>query len=67
MNDIAAKLRLSLEELIDEYVVAGAKALEVIGSIEKELAEIKAAYDRDSDPADDPVLVEEPSNDWPGA
>ncbi|GAA3100375.1 hypothetical protein GCM10010520_52150 [Rhizobium viscosum] len=60
------ELRLRLEKLVDEYVVSGAKALEVIASIEDELAEMKTAYERDPDPADDPTLVEEPSNDWPG-
>jgi hypothetical protein len=66
-SDISGELRLRLEQLVDEYVTSGAKAPEVIGAIEKELAEMKAAYDKDPDPADDPGIVDEPANDWPGA
>ncbi|MHC2297135.1 hypothetical protein ACVJBD_001341 [Rhizobium mongolense] len=49
MTDISGQLRLRLEQLVDEYVTSGAKALEVIAALEKELAEMKAAYDRDPD------------------
>ncbi|MEX2740625.1 hypothetical protein AB3480_04095 [Rhizobium mongolense] len=67
MTDISGQLRLPLEQLVDEYVTSGAKALEVIAALEKELAEMKAAYDRDPDSADDPSVIEEPANDWPSA
>ncbi|TBY81714.1 hypothetical protein [Rhizobium leguminosarum] len=67
MADISGQLRLRLEQLVDEYVTSGAKAPDVIAVLEKELAEMKAAYDRDPDPADDPSVVEEPANDWPSA
>jgi hypothetical protein len=63
MSDITGQLRLKLEKLVDEYVVAGSKALEVIAAIEKELVEMKKVYDLDPDPA----TIEEPANDWPGA
>lgn len=67
MTDISGQLRLRLEQLVDEYVTSGAKAPEVIAALEKELAEMKVACDRDPDPAEDPSVVEEPANDWPSA
>ncbi|MDP9762094.1 MULTISPECIES: hypothetical protein [Agrobacterium] len=67
MTDISGQLRLRLEQLVDEFVTSGAKAPDVIAALEKELAEMKAAHDRDPGPADDPSAVEEPANDWPGA
>ncbi len=35
--------------------------------IEAEIENMKALYDRDPDPADDPDVADEPSNDWPSA
>lgn len=66
-NDLVGELRLELEQLVDRFVVKGGKAPTIIAAIQRELAEMKKAYDEDPDPSDDPVVVDEPSNDWPGA
>lgn len=67
MNELAGKLRLKMEQLVDEFVVTGVKAPEVLSMIEAEIENMRALYDRDPDPADDPAAPEEPSNDWPAA
>jgi len=67
MNELAGRLRLKLEQLVDELVVTGLKAPEVLSMIEAEIEDMKALYDRDPDPSDDPFVPEEPSNDWPAA
>lgn len=67
MNELAGKLRLKLEQLVDEFVVTGVEAPEVLSMVEVEIANMKAHYDRDPDPVDDPDVPEEPSNDWPAA
>lgn len=67
MNELAGRLRLKLEQLVDELVVTGVKAPEVLSMIEAEIEDMKALYDRDPDPSDDPPIPEEPSNDWPAA
>ncbi|MDH6270200.1 hypothetical protein M2311_000261 [Rhizobium leguminosarum] len=61
-------LRLKLEDFVDTFVVSGAKQVDVYNAIQKELDSLRAAYDRDPDPTDDPGdVVDEPSNDWPAA
>ncbi|NLS06973.1 hypothetical protein HGP14_27115 [Rhizobium sp. P32RR-XVIII] len=65
MNNIAGDLRLKLEQLVDHYVTSGSEAPEVIAAMEKELRDMRRAYD--ADPADEPTEIEEPANDWPGA
>jgi len=67
-NDWRDDLRLKLEDFVDTFVVNGAKQVEVYNAIQKELDSLRAAYDRDPDPTDDPREgVEEPSNDWPAS
>ncbi|MBB2687847.1 UNVERIFIED_ORG: hypothetical protein GGD48_004966 [Rhizobium etli] len=66
-EDISDKIRLLLEQVVDRFVVKGCKASNVIESMQRELEEMKVAYEQDPDPADDSAAREEPSNDWPGA
>ncbi len=67
-KDWAGRLRLKLEDFVDTFVVAGAKQEEVYDAIAAEIENLRAAYERDPDPADDDVeAVEEPANDWPAA
>ena len=67
-NDWRDDLRLKLEDFVDTFVVNGAKQVDVYNAIQKELDSLRAAYDRDPDPTDDPREgVEEPSNDWPAS
>lgn len=63
MNNIAGDLRLKLEQLVDHYVTAGSKAPDVIAAMEKELADMRRAYDQDPGPADAPGEIDEPAND----
>jgi len=67
MTSIAGDLRLKLEQLVDHYVTAGSKTPEVIAAMEKELADMRRAYNQDPDPADAPGEIDEPANDWPAA
>jgi hypothetical protein len=67
MNELAGKLRLKLEQLVDEFILTGARPPEVLSMIEAEIENMKTRYDRDPDPADDPDVIDEPSNDWPAA
>ena len=50
-------------------MVKGAKQIEVFAAVDVELARLRAANDRDPDPAEDTSqeMVEEPANDWPAA
>lgn len=66
-NDFAGELRLELGQLVDRFVVKGGKAPTIIAAMQRELNGMKMAYEEDPDPSDDPVVVDEPSNDWPGA
>jgi len=67
MNSRIDGLRLKLEQLVDHYVTSGAKAPGVIIAIERELRDMRRAYDTNPDPADEPSEVEEPANEWPAA
>ncbi|QND44303.1 hypothetical protein HB780_00285 (plasmid) [Rhizobium lusitanum] len=62
-------LRLKLEDFVDTIVVSGAKHEDVFDLIIAEIGNLRAAHDRDPDPADDRpgTEAEEPSNEWPGA
>ncbi|MDF1631127.1 hypothetical protein [Mycoplana sp. MJR14] len=68
-NDWRAELRLALEELVDAAVVVGARQQDVYAAILDEIGQLRLAYQRDPDPADDvsEQVIEEPSNDWPAA
>lgn len=69
MNDWRAELRLELEKLVDAAVVAGARQRDVYAAILDEIGQLRLAYERDPDPADDisEQVIEEPSNNWPAA
>lgn len=58
-----------LEDFVDSLVVKGAKQSDVYDAIVAEIENLRTAYDRDPDPADDSpgAEAEEPSNEWPGA
>jgi hypothetical protein len=63
-------LRLRLEDFVDEFVVEGIDHEEVFGAITAEIAGLRAALERDPDPAEEPEdgeAVAEPANDWPAA
>ncbi len=68
-NDWRAELRLALEELVDAAVVVGARQQDVYAAILDEIGQLRLAYQRDPDPADDvsEQVIEEPANDWPAA
>ncbi|TCR65953.1 hypothetical protein [Rhizobium sp. BK376] len=63
-GDWRDEVQLRLEDFIDTFVVRGARQIEVYDAIRRELEVLRAAYDRDRDPAEDDA-VEEPSNNWP--
>lgn len=67
MNGIAGDLRRKLEQLVDHYVTAGSKTPEVIAAMERELRDMRRAYNEDPDPADELSEIDEPANDWPAA
>ena len=69
MNDWRAELRLELEKLVDAAVVAGARQRDVYAAILDEIGQLRLAYERAPDPADDisEQVIEEPSNNWPAA
>jgi hypothetical protein len=67
-EELKTRLRDRLEDFVDTFVVAGAKQADVFDAIIEEVRNLRAALDRDPDPAeDDSVAVDEPANDWPGA
>ncbi|NKK80609.1 hypothetical protein [Rhizobium leguminosarum] len=67
-NNWKAGLRAKLEQLVDDCVVAGARQQDVFDTIIKEIGNLRAALERDPDPAeDDAGVIEEPVNDWPAA
>ncbi|MGO7415929.1 hypothetical protein [Rhizobium ruizarguesonis] len=67
-NNWKAGLRAKLENLVDDCVVAGARQQDVFDTIIKEIGNLRAALERDLDPAEDDVaVIEEPANDWPAA
>ena len=65
-----SRLRLRLEEFVDQFVVEGADHREVLDAVALEAAALREALDRDPDPAkevEDGETVSEPANDWPAA
>lgn len=62
-------LNLKLEALVDAFVVQGLQQDEIFDAISNQLQNLREALARDPDPADDNSnsVLEEPSNDWPGA
>ncbi|MET3758294.1 MULTISPECIES: hypothetical protein [Rhizobium/Agrobacterium group] len=52
-------------EIIDRFASEGHGTARVIETLHDVLAKRQLAYDRDPDPAEEPIA--EPSNDWPGA
>ncbi|MBY5441586.1 hypothetical protein [Rhizobium leguminosarum] len=67
-NNWKAGLRAKLEHLVDDCVVAGARQQDVFDMVIKEIGNLRAALERDPDPADDDAaVIEEPANDWPAA
>lgn len=62
-------LQTGLGELMDQAVVAGARADEAFEAIEDAISTMKQAWRQDPDPADDPTpqVLGEPANDWPAA
>jgi len=52
-------------EIIDRFASERHGTARVIETLHDVLAKRQLAYDRDPDPADEPI--EEPPNDWPGA
>lgn len=61
-------LKLRLEDFVDTFVVAGAEQAEVYDALAREIENLRSAYERDPDPAEDDVVAAgEPSNDWPSA
>lgn len=67
--ELERELPLRLEDLVDTFVVDGAKQEDVFDAIIAEIGSLRTAYDRDPDPADDRpgAEAEEPSNEGPGA
>ncbi|EJC83298.1 hypothetical protein Rleg4DRAFT_6971 [Rhizobium leguminosarum bv. trifolii WSM2297] len=62
-----AQLGAKVEELVDGFVVIGAKQEDVFEAIIQEVSRLRAALELDPDPAADSSGVEEPANDWPAA
>jgi hypothetical protein len=68
MTEWRGSLRAKLEELVDGFVMNGAKQEEVFEAIVEEVGRLRAALEIDPDPAeDDSIAIEEPANDWPAA
>jgi hypothetical protein len=68
MTEWRGSLRAKLEELVDGFVVNGAKQAEVFEAIVAEVGRLRAALEIDPDPAEDEaVAIEEPAHDWPAA
>jgi hypothetical protein len=67
MNDWKDDLRLKLEEIVDGFVVDGARQEDVFEAIVEEVGRLRAALELDPDPAEDRNTLNEPSNDWSAA
>lgn len=63
------ELKLQLEALVDAFLFKGARQEEIFDAISDELNELREALARDPGPAGDNSnsILEEPTNDWPGA
>lgn len=70
LTDWRARLRLRLEDFIDEFVVESIDHQEVFAAVGEEVVALRAALERDPDPAEEAEggkAVAEPANDWPAA
>jgi len=58
-----------LEKLVGRAVTAGARQEDVFAELKKAIDQLRAANERDPDPADAPseTIVEDPANTWPGS
>ncbi|NTH49262.1 hypothetical protein G6K98_32010 [Agrobacterium rhizogenes] len=52
-------------DIIDQFATQGHGTAVVLVTLQEVLAKRQLAYERDPDPAEEPV--EKPANDWPGA
>jgi hypothetical protein len=67
-SDWQSRLRLLLEDFVDEFVVAGIDHREVLDAVVNEAAALRGSLENDPDPAEDSdPAVDEPANDWPAA
>jgi hypothetical protein len=66
-SNILKQVRPGLLALVDGLVAKGAERNAVIYMIEKEAMQLRDGQHTDRVPAANPVVVEEPANDWPGA
>jgi len=55
----------AVAEIIDRFASEGHGTARVVKTLQDVLAKRQLAYDRDPDPADEPI--EEPANEWPAA
>lgn len=55
----------AVAEIIDRFANEGHGTARVVETLQDVLAKRQLAYDRDPDPADEPI--EEPANEWPAA
>ncbi|WP_254229176.1 hypothetical protein [Agrobacterium salinitolerans] len=55
----------AVAEIIDRFANEGHGTARVVETLQDVLAKRQLAYDRDPDPADEPI--EEPANGWPAA
>ncbi len=69
MDDWREEFRSGLANLVDRAVVSGVRQADVFKAAIEEIERLRAADDRDPDPADDASEgeIEEPANDWPAA
>ncbi len=69
MDNWRGEITAVLEKLVDRAVTAGARQDDVFAELTKAIEELKAANERDPDPADalSETIVDEPANNWPGA
>ena len=66
-NAWKSQLRLKLEGLVDDCVIAGARQQDVFDEVVKQVESLRASLEQDPDPADDGAVIEELSSDWPSA
>lgn len=70
LTDWRGRLRLLLEDFVDEFVVEGIDHHQVLDAVSVEVDSLRASLERDPDPAeedDGKGAVSEPANDWPAA
>jgi hypothetical protein len=70
VSEWSDRLRLLLEDLVDEFVRKGVDHHDVLDALTVEVAGLRETLDHDPDPvedANDSEAVSEPANDWPAA